>query len=121
MPKHPQYDASDRLAILLHGGITGIHGKTGLALLRFAPERCVVVIDRLTAGGNLAELTGIPLDRQIPIVASAQEALAYEPQTLALGLAALGGNLPEACISGIQSSGSLPPRAARPNASVCGS
>ncbi|MFM2013387.1 MAG: hypothetical protein RLZZ396_2171 [Planctomycetota bacterium] len=102
MPRHPQYDANDRLAILLHGGITGIHGKTGLALLRFAPQRCVVVIDRLTAGGNLAELTGIPLDHPIPIVASAQEALAYKPQTLALGLAALGGKLPEDWIPDMQ-------------------
>ena len=93
MPRHPQYDATDRLAILLHGGITGIHGKTGLALLRFAPERCVVVIDRQTAGGDLRELTGIPMDRPIPIVATASEAMAYGPQTLALGLAALGGCL----------------------------
>lgn len=102
MPRHPQYDAKDRLAILLHGGITGIHGKTGLALLRFAPERCVAVIDRQTAGGNLAELTGIPFDRPIPIVASAQEALVYKPQTLALGLAALGGKLPEDWIPDMQ-------------------
>lgn len=104
MPKHPQYDANDRLAILLHGGIRGIHGKTGLALLRFAPERCVVVIDRETAGGDLAELTGIPLPRKIPIVADAKAALAYQPQTLALGLAALGGKLPEDWIPDMQAS-----------------
>jgi len=103
MPKHPQYDATDRLAILLHGGIRGIHGKTGLALLRFAPQRCVVVIDRDTAGGDLAELTGIPLDRKIPIVADAKQALAFHPQTLALGLAALGGKLPEDWIPDMQS------------------
>jgi uncharacterized NAD-dependent epimerase/dehydratase family protein len=102
MPKHPQYDATDRLAILLHGGITGIHGKTGLALLRFAPERCAVVIDRQTAGGNLSELTGIELKHPIPIVATAQEALAFKPQTLALGLAALGGKLPEDWIPDMQ-------------------
>lgn len=104
MPRHPLYEANDRLAILLHGGITGIHGKTGLALLRFAPERCVVVIDRQTAGGNLAELTGIPMDRPIPIVATAEQALAYGPQTLALGLAALGGKLPEDWIPDMQAS-----------------
>ena len=104
MPRHPQYDATDRLAILLHGGITGIHGKTGLALLRFAPERCVVVIDRQTAGGDLRELTGIPMDRPIPIVATASEAMAYGPQTLALGLAALGGKLPEDWIPDLQAS-----------------
>jgi uncharacterized NAD-dependent epimerase/dehydratase family protein len=104
MPRHPQYDANDRLAILLHGGIKGIHGKTGLALIRFAPQRVVVVIDAESAGGDLAELTGIPLERSIPIVATAREALAYGPQTLALGLAALGGRLPEDWIPDMQDS-----------------
>ncbi|MEI8213032.1 MAG: DUF1611 domain-containing protein [Planctomycetota bacterium] len=97
MPKHPQYDATDRLAILLHGGIHGIHGKTGLAILRFAPHRVAVVIDAQAAGGNLIELTGIPLpEENIPIVATAAEALMYEPQTMAIGIAPLGGKLPEA-------------------------
>ena len=95
MPKHPHYDATDKLAILLHGGILGIHGKTGLAILRFAPERVSVVIDSQTSDGNLADLTGIPLQRDIPIVATAEEALSFQPQTLVLGLAALGGKLPE--------------------------
>jgi uncharacterized NAD-dependent epimerase/dehydratase family protein len=104
MPRHPQYDANDRLAILLHGGIKGIHGKTGLALIRFAPQRVVVVIDAESAGGDLAELTGIPLERSIPIVATAREALAFGPQTLALGLAALGGRLPEDWIPDMQDS-----------------
>jgi uncharacterized NAD-dependent epimerase/dehydratase family protein len=99
MPKHPQYDATDRLALLLHGGIHGIHGKTGLAILRFAPQRVAVVIDSQAAGGNLAELTGIPLDRDIPIVATAAEALLYKPQTLVIGIAPLGGKLPEAWYS----------------------
>lgn len=94
MPRHPQYDATDRLAILLHGGIKGIHGKTGLALIRFATERVAVVIDSQTAGEDLGELTGIPLDRPIPIVSTVEEALKYGPETMVLGLAALGGKLP---------------------------
>lgn len=96
MPRHPQYDANDRLAVLLHEGILGKHGKTGLALIRFAPERVVVVIDRQNANGSLAELTGIPLRNQIPIVENAAEALSYGPSTLAIGIAPLGGRLPEA-------------------------
>lgn len=95
MPRHPQYNANDRLAILLHEGISGKHGKTGLALIRFAPERVAVVIDKQHANGSLAELTGIPLQHEIPIVASAVEALAHQPQTLAIGIAPLGGKLPE--------------------------
>jgi len=96
MPKHPHYDARDRLAILLHEGILGKHGKTGLALLRFAPERVAAVIDSQNANASLADLTGIPLQHDIPIVASAQDALFYRPQTLAIGIAPLGGKLPEA-------------------------
>lgn len=96
MPRHPSYHADDRLAILLHEGILGKHGKTGLALLRFAPHRVAVVIDSQNAGGNLAELTGIPLQHAIPIVANAEEALFYQPQTLAIGIAPLGGKLPDA-------------------------
>ena len=96
MPRHPQYDANDRLAVLLHEGILGKHGKTGLAVIRFAPERVAVVIDRQNANGSLAELTGIPLRNQIPIVENAAEALSYGPSTLAIGIAPLGGRLPEA-------------------------
>ena len=96
MPRHPQYDANDRLAILLHDGILGKHGKTGLALIRFAPERVAVVIDRQNANGSLADLTGIPLRQHIPIVENAAEALSYAPETLAIGIAPLGGRLPEA-------------------------
>jgi uncharacterized NAD-dependent epimerase/dehydratase family protein len=95
MPKHPQYRADDRLAILHHQGILGKHGKTGLALLRFAPERVAVVIDSQNAGRSLAELTGIPLQYEIPIVSCAEEALRQDPQTLAIGIAPLGGKLPE--------------------------
>jgi uncharacterized NAD-dependent epimerase/dehydratase family protein len=94
MPRHPQYNAQDRLAILLHDGILGKHGKTGLALVRFAPERVAVVIDRQNANGSLAELTGIPLRHDIPIVENAAEALHYQPETMAIGIAPLGGRLP---------------------------
>lgn len=82
-----------RLAILLHGGIRGSSGKTGLALLRYGPSQMVAVIDRDCAGENLAELTGIPVTA--PIVASVEEALAYQPDVLAIGIAPSGGSLPE--------------------------
>jgi uncharacterized NAD-dependent epimerase/dehydratase family protein len=84
------------MAILLHDGILGKHGKTGLALIRFAPQRVAVVIDRQNANGSLAELTGIPLQHHIPIVENASEALSYQPETLAIGIAPLGGRLPDA-------------------------
>ena len=81
-----------RLAILLHEGITGTTGKTGLALLRFSQAEIVAVIDKQSAGQSLTKLTGIP--RNIPIVASLQEALTYNPNVLAIGIAPSGGALP---------------------------
>ncbi len=82
-----------RIAILLHEGIRGIHGKTGLAMLRYCEAEIVAAIDRESAGESLVELTGIP--RQVPIVASVEEALKYKPDVLVIGIARLGGELPE--------------------------
>jgi uncharacterized NAD-dependent epimerase/dehydratase family protein len=95
MPKHPHYRADDSLVLLQHGGLTSDKGKTGLVLLRFAPERVVAVIDQEHVGGSLSEITGISLPNRIPIVASAADALRYKPQTFAIGIAPGGGKLPE--------------------------
>lgn len=102
MPSLPDYRRDSRLVILLHGGIESDRGKTGLALLRFAPERVAAVIDAETAGQSLTELTGIPLPRSVPIVATAREALAYRPEVLAIGIAPSGGQLPEAWLDDLQ-------------------
>lgn len=83
-----------RIAILLHEGIQGTYGKTGLALLRYSQVPIVAVIDRSCAGKSLPELTNIP--RQVPVVASVAEALPYAPNVLVIGLAPSGGVLPEA-------------------------
>ncbi|MBL1174470.1 DUF1611 domain-containing protein [Pantanalinema sp. GBBB05] len=82
-----------RLAVLLHDGIRGSQGKTGLALLRFSDAKIVAVIDRQSAGESLLELTGIP--QLAPIVATVAEALHYQPDVLAIGIAPSGGALPD--------------------------
>lgn len=82
-----------RVAILLHDGISGHSGKTGLAFLRYGEATVAAVIDRGHAGGSLGALTGIPGD--IPIVASVGEAIAYKPDVLLIGIAPSGGILPE--------------------------
>jgi len=84
--------ANHRVAILLHGGIRGTHGKTGLALLRYSEASIVVVIDRQCAGESLSLLTGIA--REVPVVASVTQALPYAPDVLAIGIAPAGGVLP---------------------------
>lgn len=82
-----------RLAILLHEGIRGTKGKTGLALLRFSEAPIAAVIDRECAGENLTDLTGIP--QSVPIVSSVEAALPYQPDVLAIGIAPTGGALPD--------------------------
>lgn len=82
-----------RVAILLHEGLKGPSGKTGLSLLRYGEYPIVAVIDQACAGGSLLELTGI--SREVPIVASVTAALEYHPQVLAIGIAPSGGALPE--------------------------
>lgn len=83
-----------RLAILLHDGIRGSHGKTGLTLLRYSEAAIVAAIDSSCAGESLPELTGIA--RNVPIVDSVASALAYQPDVLAIGIAPTGGALPDA-------------------------
>ncbi|MFW6359778.1 MAG: DUF1611 domain-containing protein [Chroococcales cyanobacterium] len=85
---------SDRIAVLLHQGIQGPHGKTGIAFLRYSEAEIVAVIDQDSAGESLPELTRIPKD--IPIVASVQDAFNYNPTVLLIGIAPSGGRLPDA-------------------------
>lgn len=85
--------SNQRVAILLHEGIKGPHGKTGLTLLRYSSALIVAVIDQQCAGESLPKLTGIP--RDVPIVASVQDALLYNPDVLAIGIAPSGGILPD--------------------------
>jgi uncharacterized NAD-dependent epimerase/dehydratase family protein len=82
-----------RVAILLHKGVTGKHGKTGLAFLRYSKTEIVAAIDRTCAGQSLVELTGVTKD--VPIVNSFQAALTYHPDVLLIGIAPSGGKLPD--------------------------
>jgi uncharacterized NAD-dependent epimerase/dehydratase family protein len=82
-----------RLAILLHGGIKGQHGKTGLTVLRYSPNPVAVVIDREASGESVLKNTGI--DRDAPIVGDIEAALAYQPDALVIGIAPSGGLVPD--------------------------
>ena len=84
--------AKHRIAILLHQGIRGDNGKTGLAFLRYSEANIVAIIDAQSAGESVSKLTGI--DKEIPIVASVAEVLTYNPDVLLIGIAPSGGKLP---------------------------
>jgi uncharacterized NAD-dependent epimerase/dehydratase family protein len=82
-----------RVVLLLHGGLADLSGKTGLTLLRYRRGPVVAVVDPTQAGRSLREVSGI--DRDVPVVASLAEALAYGPEVAVVGLAPSGGRLPE--------------------------
>jgi uncharacterized NAD-dependent epimerase/dehydratase family protein len=81
-----------RVVLLQHGGLADLSGKTGLTLLRYRRGPVVAVVDPAQAGRSLREVSGI--DRDVPVVASLVEALAYGPQVAVVGLAPSGGRLP---------------------------
>ncbi|GAC1464833.1 MAG: DUF1611 domain-containing protein [Chamaesiphon sp.] len=85
--------AEHRVAILLHEGIRGPYGKTGLTLLRYSEASIVAAIDWQCAGESLPQLTGIPLN--IPILTSVTESLFYDPDVLVIGIAPSGGIMPD--------------------------
>ncbi|WP_035799013.1 DUF1611 domain-containing protein [Crocosphaera chwakensis] len=92
--------ANHRVAILLHQGIKGTHGKTGLAYLRYGKSAIAAVIDADCGGQSLKEVTGIA--KNIPIVSNVQEALAYNPDVLLIGIAPSGGILPDAWLEEVK-------------------
>jgi uncharacterized NAD-dependent epimerase/dehydratase family protein len=83
-----------RVALLMHQGLQGSKGKTGISLLRYSDLSIVAVIDEQSPGQSLSDLVGIA--REVPIVASVAEALAFQPDVLMIGIAPSGGALPDA-------------------------
>ncbi|HAC62750.1 MAG TPA: DUF1611 domain-containing protein [Cyanothece sp. UBA12306] len=92
--------AKHRVAILLHQGIKGTRGKTGLAYLRYGEASIVAVINSEYFGKSLSTLTGI--DQDIPIVANVEDSLAYHPDVLLIGIAPSGGALPDAWLAEVK-------------------
>ena len=85
--------AEQPIVLLLHGGLTDLGGKTGLAMLRYRQGPIVAVVDPGHAGASLEATTGIA--RDVPVVGSLQEALPLGPQVAVVGLAPSGGRLPD--------------------------
>jgi uncharacterized NAD-dependent epimerase/dehydratase family protein len=82
-----------KIAILLHEGLSGTQGKTGLSILRYSEAPIVAVIDRESVGKSVPELTGIK--RDVPVVGSVSTALQYKPEVLVIGIAPKGGTIPD--------------------------
>jgi uncharacterized NAD-dependent epimerase/dehydratase family protein len=87
-----------RIAILAEGSFDRQNAKTAVGVLRYSQDTVVAVIDSTRAGldaaAALGDLTGP--GRGVPIVANFAATLPYQPDTLLIGIAPIGGRLPDA-------------------------
>jgi uncharacterized NAD-dependent epimerase/dehydratase family protein len=86
-----------RIAVLAEGNLEYQRAKTAIGVVRYGEDPVVAVIDSTHAGQDLATALddGSRLGRGIPVVASVAEALEYHPDTLLIGIAPRGGQLPD--------------------------
>ena len=82
-----------RYAILAEGSFNPRDSKTANAVLRFMPEAAVALIDSTQAGRTAQQVIGYGGDT--PVVSSFQETLKYSPNRLLIGIAPIGGELPD--------------------------
>lgn len=85
--------SSTPLVILTEGYLGSRQAKTATGVMRYGNWPISSVIDSKSAGKSILDLTGI--NCSAPIVASIEEALLLKPQALLLGIAPIGGDLPE--------------------------
>jgi uncharacterized NAD-dependent epimerase/dehydratase family protein len=87
-----------RIAILAEGKLNPQDAKTAVGILRYRPDDAVAVIDRIHAGRDAAAALGDPSGpgAGVPVVADVAAALPFQPDTLLIGIAPIGGRLPAA-------------------------
>lgn len=88
-----------RYAILAEGWFANRHAKTAHGLLRYGrggPEEVAAIIDSTLVGRRVRDvISGLPEERDAPIVSDLEEALTHGPTSVLVGLAPPGGRLPE--------------------------
>lgn len=85
-----------RIVILAEGAFNWHTGKTGTGVIKYGKDTVVAVIDSTKAGQDVAQALGADMGHGIPVVQDIHAALAYQPDTLLIGIAPMGGALPEA-------------------------
>jgi uncharacterized NAD-dependent epimerase/dehydratase family protein len=86
--------AAPHFLILADGDFGPMTSKTANSVIRYLPQRTVGVLDRQQAGKTVQDVLGFGGD--IPVVGSIREGLALRPSAVLVGIAPLGGRLPEA-------------------------
>jgi uncharacterized NAD-dependent epimerase/dehydratase family protein len=85
--------ASPRYLVIADGDFGPMTSKTANSVIRYQPERVVAVLDRKLAGRTVHSVLGFGGD--IPVVGSIEQGLALGPDAVLIGIAPLGGKLPD--------------------------
>ena len=84
---------SDKVAIYMQDELNGESGKMGFGAIRYLQNEIVAVIDSTQVGQSITKF--INTKKQIPIIATLEEAKALGANALLLGIAPVGGKIPE--------------------------
>jgi uncharacterized NAD-dependent epimerase/dehydratase family protein len=83
-----------RIALLAEGSLTALDAKTAVGILRYRPEEVAAVIDSTRAGRTAQSCVGVGGD--VPVVADLAAAARAGADSLLIGIAPQGGELPPA-------------------------
>ncbi len=83
-----------RIAILAEGAFTWRSAKTATGVIRYGKDPVVAVIDSTHTGKDVSQALDAHIGIGIPMVQDIHEALTYQPDTLMIGIAPVGGALP---------------------------
>ena len=83
-----------RIAILAEGAFTWRTAKTATGVIRYGKDPVVAVIDSTHTGKDVSQALDAHIGIGIPMVQDIHEALTYQPDTLMIGIAPVGGALP---------------------------
>ena len=83
-----------RLVLLAEGSFTPEGAKTAVCVVRYRSDEVVAVIDSTRAGKTVSEVLGF--GPPAPVVGTMSEALRHRPDALLIGIAPMGGRLPDA-------------------------
>src|SRR5512140_806972 len=82
-----------RIVLLTEGRLGVFSSKTAASLLRYRPDDVVAVVDSAAAGQKIVDF--IPWSPPVPIVADIGAAELLQPDALFIGVAPVGGALPD--------------------------
>ena len=92
--------APQRFLILADGDFQPMTSKTANSVIRYLPERVVGVVDHVAAGKTARDVLGF--GDGIPVVRDMDAGLALKPDAVMIGIAPMGGKLPESWHAGLK-------------------